>query len=120
MAQQAFVTVTVPAGGQFLDVLNGQTLRFVRTPGIVQIGLTQDIAAAIGDVTANITIGGRTVAQGARVPREAAAGSGPLEDRDIRFRDMVKPGDEILVNLFNAGAAAIDVTVYVNLPAQSA
>lgn len=119
MSQQSQVTVNVPANGQSRDVFLGQPLRFIRSRGVVQIGLTAAAGAALGDILADVTIGGRSVVTGFSVGVEAAAGAGPLADRDIKITSPVKPGDEILVNLQNTTAGAIDVTAFANLPLQS-
>lgn len=115
---QAQVVRTVPAGGTLSDVLQGSPVRNVTRAQIMQMGIVAANGAAIGDITAEVISGGRSIATGYAADVETAAGDGVVADKNVKITAGVVPNDQVLVNLTNTTAGAIVAIVFVNLPMQ--
>ena len=115
---QAQVVRTVPANGSLADVLQGSPVRNVTTAQIMQMGIVSAQGAAIGDITAEVISGGRSIATGFAADVEAVAGDGVVADKNVKITAGVVPSDQVLVNLTNTTIGAIVVIVFVNLPMQ--
>lgn len=115
---QTQTVTTIVAGATARDILAGEPTKLVLVDQVAQLGATIEAGAAIGDVTLNVTVGGRFVTNYA-VPVEQAAGQGPAANTDIKVPFAVRASEQILVNAVNNdGAAPHTLTTFVSLPQQ--
>jgi len=88
------------------NVVAGSAYEFLRTPARVQVWITQEAGAALGDVTAQVQFGPEVALEVSDVPTEIAAGRGPITDDPPLSDEIVAAGDRILLRLTNTDAAA--------------
>lgn len=101
---------TALAIGQIVaNILAGSPFEF---PGLngVQIAMVADA----GDITAEISFGGRIVGQGVVVPLEPGAGLGPNINEHMIVDEAIMAGERLVVRLTGGVGAAVARTL-VNL-----
>jgi len=110
--------ITVPLAGSVPDALGsvGSVFKRVRKDTMVKIGLAGDFTAAVGDLTARITIGANVITENYSIPSESALNMGVEPDKHVRIMGGARAGEEIIITLNNGNAAAMDVDVYVAYP----
>lgn len=72
------------------------------------------MAADTDDITAQVTFGGRLIAEGLAIPQAAAAGRGPIVPEDMVINEPAADQERMVIRIVG-GAAASAVRVYVNL-----
>ena len=105
-------TVSIAAGGQNANVLQGSQFEFLARPSVVQVFAVQD-AGDFGEI--EVFFG-----QELQLPQSAlshrTAGEGPFVPDDEIVNDVGAPGDRLVVRLVETGgAAAAEIRVMVKI-----
>jgi len=96
-------------GAIVANILAGSPFEF---PGLngVQIAVVADA----GDITAEISFGGRIVGQGVVIPLEPGVGTGPNVNEHMIVDEAIMAGERLVIRL-TGGAGASVVRTLVNL-----
>jgi len=110
MVMDQMITVEDVLTATNADVLAGTQLDQPGVPGVYTVWL----ASTVGDTTVSITLGGRTIVQGAIVILRA--NSEIRQDEDNFFQMLSRTGGRPVINVVEVTAASIRVRV-IFLPA---
>lgn len=106
--------VSVPAGGNSGNVLQGLVGSIIRDPSSVDLFAVADDTA--GDITASMFIDAEAVLIQGGIKASIGTGIGPDDPQDVVVRNEAGPPGSILnLTFFNAGVAAVNVRYAVNV-----
>ncbi len=106
------ITTSVAANARSANVLAGSVFEFMPSPGVVSFLATIPTASAVGDIEANINVGGLQIADGAVVPD---TGRYPIIPDDRIAVSGAIQGERLFVTYLNTTGAAIVVTTLVEI-----
>jgi hypothetical protein len=106
--------ISVPAGGQSGNVLQGLVGSIVRDPSSVDFFSVADDTT--GAITASLLIDSEAVLINGGIPASIGTGIGPQDPQDVVVRNEAAPPGSILnLTFFNAALGAVIVRYAVNV-----
>lgn len=116
MPQVISSSVSVGAGANSGNVLQGSIFEFLKRPSAIRVAATVPTGGAVTDVTMRLTIGDKVITDPrAPVLAESAAGRGPVIPDDIKVEAVGLPGARLSLDFQNTTAAAIVVVYWVQV-----
>ena len=110
MPQVMSSSISVGAGANSGNVLQGSIFEFLKRPAAIRIAATVPAGGAVTDVTGRLTVGDKVITD-PRFPvlAESAPARGPIIPDDIKVTAVGLPGNRLSLDFQNTTAGAIRV-----------